>query len=180
MIFAMKKIAYVETIDSPAGPLAFAINEENALLRVKFVEGNYARTFEQELEQEGYLIKNDGNRTAEARSQLLEYTAGTRQHFDLPLALEGTEWQVAVWKALTEIPFGETRTYAQIAAMVGRPKAARAVGRANATNHIPVVVPCHRVIGADGSLTGFAGGTDLKTRLLEHERKISSRAKLLV
>lgn len=171
----MKKKAFVETIDSPAGPLAFAVNEDGALLRVKFVEGHYAQNIEQELERDGFEIATDTNRTAEARQQLLEYTAGTRQQFDLPLALQGTDWQVAVWNALTRIPFGETRTYGQIAAMVGRPKAARAVGRANATNNIPLVVPCHRVIGADGSLTGFAGGTELKTRLLQHEKSVLAK-----
>jgi methylated-DNA-[protein]-cysteine S-methyltransferase len=86
--------------------------------------------------------------------------------------LTGSEWQKAVWRALTRIPFGETRSYAEVAAMVGRKGAARAVGRANATNRLPVVVPCHRVIGTDGSLTGFAGGTHLKTRLLEHEARV--------
>ena len=86
--------------------------------------------------------------------------------------LRGTGWQKAVWEALTRIPYGETRAYGQIAAMVGRPKSSRAVGRANATNRLPLVVPCHRVIGADGSLTGFAGGTHLKVRLLEHEARV--------
>ena len=99
----------------------------------------------------------------------MEYAAGTRRTFDVPFVLTGSEWQKAVWRALTHIPFGETRSYAEVAEMVGRPKAARAVGKANATNRLPLVVPCHRVIGASGSLTGFAGGLHLKTRLLEHE-----------
>jgi len=104
--------------------------------------------------------------------ELQEYYAGTRREFDVPFVLTGSEWQKAVWRALTRIPFGETRSYAEVAAMVGRKGAARAVGRANATNRLPVVVPCHRVIGTDGSLTGFAGGTHLKTRLLEHEARV--------
>ena len=99
-----------------------------------------------------------------------------RRTFEVPFVLTGSEWQKAVWRALTQIPFGETRSYAEVAEMVGRPKAARAVGKANATNRLPVVVPCHRVIGADGSLTGFAGGLHLKTRLLEHEARVLAGA----
>ena len=105
-------------------------------------------------------------------SQLREYFAGERQHFDLPLAPVGTEFQCAVWKALREIPFGQTRSYAQQAASIGRPKAVRAVGAANGRNPISIVVPCHRVIGSNGKLTGFAGGIDVKQFLLEHESRI--------
>ena len=163
--------AYIETIESPAGPLTFATDERGALIWLQFVDGEYELTVEQELEREGFSVEQDEDITAGARAQLQEYYAGTRQKFDVPFVLTGSEWQKAVWQALTRIPFGETRSYAEVAAMVGRPKAARAVGRANATNRLPVVVPCHRVIGADGSLTGFAGGTHLKTRLLEHEAR---------
>jgi methylated-DNA-[protein]-cysteine S-methyltransferase len=101
--------------------------------------------------------------------QLREYFAGAREVFDLPLAPSGTPFQQTVWKALREIPYGETVSYAELAARLGRPKAARAVGRANATNPIALLVPCHRVVGSDGSLTGFAYGTDLKKKLLEFE-----------
>lgn len=163
--------AYIETIESPTGPFAFATDERGALIWLQFVDGEYELTVEQELEREGFSVEQDGDITAGARAQLQEYYAGTRQKFDVPFVLTGSEWQKAVWQALTRIPFGETRSYAEVAAMVGRPKAARAVGRANATNRLPVVVPCHRVIGANGSLTGFAGGTHLKTRLLEHEAR---------
>ena len=164
--------AYIEIVDSPAGALAFAVNERGALVVLKFAEGEYERTAKQDLEREGFEIEQDLSRTARAREELLEYYAGTRREFDAPFVLTGSEWQKAVWRALTRIPFGETRSYAEVAAMVGRRKAARAVGRANATNRLPVVVPCHRVIGADGSLTGFAGGTHLKTGLLEHEARV--------
>lgn len=163
--------AYIETIESPAGLLTFATDERGALIWLQFVDGEYELTVEQELERESFSVEQDQDITAGARTQLQEYYAGTRQKFDVPFVLTGSEWQKAVWQALTRIPFGETRSYAEVAAMVGRPKAARAVGRANATNRLPVVVPCHRVIGADGSLTGFAGGTHLKTRLLEHEAR---------
>ena len=164
--------AYAETVESPAGPLALAVDGEGALLWLQFVEGDYGWTVEGELEQEGYRVEEDAGRTARVREELLEYGAGERREFGVPLVLRGTEWQKAVWRALTHIPYGETRTYGEIAAMVGRPKSSRAVGRANATNRLPLVVPCHRVIGADGSLTGFAGGMHLKVRLLEHEARV--------
>lgn len=104
-----------------------------------------------------------------AREQVLAYFAGDLRAFTLPLAPAGTSFQQSVWRALAEIPFGETRSYGQLATAIGRPHAARAVGRANATNPICLIVPCHRVIGADGSLTGFAFGEDIKRRLLAHE-----------
>lgn len=106
---------------------------------------------------------------AEARRQVLEYLAGARRSFDLPLDPRGTSFQRRVWAALTAIPWGETRTYAQIAAAVGSPRAVRAVGQANHRNPIPILIPCHRVVGADGSLTGYAGGIDKKLWLLDHE-----------
>lgn len=167
--------AYVDTVESPAGPLLFAVNEDGALLRLKFAEGRYEQSIEQELAQAGYRVTEDRGRTAGVREQLRAYSAGERRTFSVPLMLIGTEWQRAVWTALTRIPFGETRTYAQVAAALGRPKAARAMGRANATNPLPLVVPCHRVIGADGSLTGFAGGTHIKQALLEHEARVAAR-----
>ena len=163
--------AYLDTTDSPAGPLTFAVDEHEALLWLAFHDGRYVRTIEEALGREGRRVQHDRTRTARARSQIEEYAQGTRRQFDLPLALVGTPWQKMVWQALTEIPFGETRTYARIAALIGRPTAARAMGRANATNRIPLVIPCHRVIGADGSPTGFAGGIHLKTRLLAHEAR---------
>lgn len=168
--------AYVETVESPAGPLAFAVDERGALILLKFAEGEYERTIEQDLKREGLKMEQERGRTARVREELLEYHAGERRTFDLSLAFVGSEWQKAVWRALTSIPFGETRTYGEIAAMLGRPRSARAVGKANATNRLPLVVPCHRVIGANGTLTGFAGGVHLKTRLLEHETGILSRA----
>lgn len=107
----------------------------------------------------------------EASKQLLEYFNGKRKQFDLPLHLEGTVFQKKVWKALCNIPYGETRSYKQIAEAVGSPKAMRAVGGANHNNPIMIVVPCHRVIGANGSLVGFGGGLPMKVTLLELEQK---------
>ena len=105
----------------------------------------------------------------EGKRQLLEYLAGKRREFDLPLAPKGTEFYRSVWRALEEIPYGETRSYRDIAQAVGRPKAVRAVGQANHNNPIPIIIPCHRVVGANGSLTGYGGGLDLKERLLRLE-----------
>ena len=105
----------------------------------------------------------------EAARQLSEYFAGHRKVFDLPLAPGGTAFQQAVWKALAAIPFGDLRSYRDIAEEIGKPNAVRAVGAANGRNPIPIVVPCHRVIGSDGSLTGFAGGLDMKRALLALE-----------
>lgn len=103
------------------------------------------------------------------RRQLDEYLAGRRRVFDLPLEMAGTEFQQLCWQELRRIPFGETRSYAEQARRIGRPAAVRAVGRANHDNPIGVIVPCHRVIGTDGSLTGYAGGLDMKRALLELE-----------
>ena len=110
----------------------------------------------------------------ETRRQLDEYFAGQRHIFDLPLAAEGTEFQLAVWRELTHIPFGETCSYGDIARRVGRPAASRAVGAANGRNPISIIVPCHRVIGSTGALTGYGGGEARKRWLLEHEATSSS------
>jgi methylated-DNA-[protein]-cysteine S-methyltransferase len=105
----------------------------------------------------------------ETKRQLKEYFAGTRNRFELELDFAGTEFQKKVWQALLTIPFGETRSYSQIAAQIGNPKAVRAVGAANGRNPISIVAPCHRVIGASGGLTGFAGGLEAKQYLLALE-----------
>ncbi|MBQ5703191.1 MAG: methylated-DNA--[Peptococcaceae bacterium] len=104
--------------------------------------------------------------------QLEEYFAGLRAAFSLPLAPEGTDFQKAVWRELENIPYGETRTYGQIARALGNPKTSRAVGMANHKNPVAIMIPCHRVIGADGSLTGYAGGLDIKETLLRLEGAI--------
>ena len=105
----------------------------------------------------------------EAARQLRAYFDGQLRRFDLPLDMHGTDFQLRVWRELELIPYGETRSYSQIAAAIGAPRAVRAVGAANGANPIPIVVPCHRVIGASGKLVGYGGGLALKTRLLELE-----------
>jgi methylated-DNA-[protein]-cysteine S-methyltransferase len=109
-----------------------------------------------------------------AARQLEEYFAGERREFDLPLHLTGTEFQVRVLEELQRIPYGETTSYSDIAERIGRPKAMRAVGAANGRNPIPIVIPCHRVIGRGGSLTGFGGGLETKAELLRLEAENSS------
>jgi methylated-DNA-[protein]-cysteine S-methyltransferase len=108
---------------------------------------------------------------AETSRQLGDYFAGRRQKFTVKLDFRGTEFQKQVWSALLAIPFGETRSYGQIAEALGRPGASRAVGAANGRNPISIIAPCHRVVGANGALTGFAGGLSAKTYLLAHERR---------
>ena len=110
-----------------------------------------------------------------AVAQLAEYFAGKRRVFDLPLAPRGTEFQEQVWRALLDIPFGETRSYGEQARSIGRPAASRAVGAANGRNPISIIVPCHRVIGTNGALTGYGGGMPAKRWLLEHEHAYPGR-----
>lgn len=117
-------------------------------------------------------LREDRNHPAllEAEGQLTEYFAGRRKAFTLELDFQGTDFQKRVWAELLEIPYGETRSYRDVAVRLGNPNATRAVGAANGRNPIPIVAPCHRVIGASGDLTGFGGGLDVKRRLLDFER----------
>ena len=142
-------------MDSPLGPLKITATD-------KGISG-IAFCAESLRETDHPLLKD-------TEKQLREYFAGNRKVFDLPLDPQGTEFQKLVWQALRDIPFGATRSYGEIARVIGRPKAARAVGMANHVNPIVIVVPCHRVIGADGRLTGYGGGLDKKEYLLKHER----------
>lgn len=112
---------------------------------------------------------------ADASAQLTEYFSGRRLKFQLPLELRGTAFQVRVWKQLTQIPFGATRSYGEIAESIGHPAAYRAVGNANGRNNLPVLVPCHRVLATGGKLGGFTGGIGLKKRLLDHEAAVLAK-----
>jgi methylated-DNA-[protein]-cysteine S-methyltransferase len=166
---------FIETIPSPVGPFSIATNEAGAVVATAFGD---ARAVRARLRGRDRPVEIAGGRVASAaRAQVLAYFAGKRRDFDLPLAAGGTLFQQKVWTALRTIPFGETRSYRDLAALIGRPHAARAVGRANATNPICLIVPCHRVIGADGSLTGFAFGEAIKKRLLAHERALAVAAR---
>ena len=162
---------FADSFSTPFGSFATAFNTDGDLVATAF--GDVAAV------QHRYgacELKSDLTVGRTVRDQILAYCAGDRVDFDVPLAPRGTEFQQQVWAALVRIPLGETRSYGQLAAALGNPAASRAVGRANATNPICLIVPCHRVIGADGSLTGFAFGERLKQRLLDHERSVASKS----
>jgi methylated-DNA-[protein]-cysteine S-methyltransferase len=164
--------AYLETFDTAGGPITIAVDPAGALLRLSFGDGHYTRTIEEDLLASGYQVHPAAGQAARARQEIEEYWSEGRRTFEVPVALQGTQWQIDVWQALMAVPYGTTRTYGSMAAQLGRPHAARAIGRANATNPIPLVIPCHRLVGANGSLTGFGGGLHIKQRLLEHEGAI--------
>ena len=158
------KLAFME-MPSPVGILKL-VATENALVAVLWENENPKRVRLAELiEQVDHPI------LLETQKQLCEYFAGTRQQFDLPLDFEGTVFQKKVWQALRDIPFGETRSYRDIAAQVGNIKAVRAVGAANGKNPISIIAPCHRVVGVNGKLVGFAGGLNNKEILLGLEKQ---------
>lgn len=153
---------YYQVIDSPIGGLLLAGTQE-ALYQMHFQGGRDSIEPCAEWEKNHKPFR-------EVVRQLEAYFAGNRRTFDLPLRPEGTGFQRTVWTALQAIPYGETWSYGQLARYIGKPQAMRAVGAANGQNPIPVIIPCHRVIGADGSLTGFGGGLPIKKKLLELER----------
>lgn len=151
-------------MSTPVGQLKL-VAHATALVAVLWQNENPKRVRLAELvEQQDHQI------LCATQQQLAEYFAGTRQQFDLPLDFEGTEFQKQVWQALLQIPYGETRSYKQLAEQLGNPKAVRAVGAANGKNPISIIAPCHRVIGASGKLVGFAGGLDNKEILLKLEQ----------
>jgi methylated-DNA-[protein]-cysteine S-methyltransferase len=151
-------------LESPVGPLLIA-GDAIAIHFIHFPRGGRAVK-----PQVGWTESARGP-VSDALRQLREYFAGKRIEFDLPLAPEGTEFQRNVWRRLQEIPYGETISYGELAKRVGNPKASRAVGAANGQNPIPIVIPCHRVIGANGKLTGFGGGLPTKEALLALEAR---------
>ncbi len=154
---------FYTTFESPVGPLLLA-GDPNALCLVRFENSKRSLA-----PHAGW--KQNRAAFAEVIRQLQAYFCGELKEFDLPLALEGTDFQLRVWSALRTIPYGETISYARLAARIGNPKAVRAVGLANGSNPIPIIIPCHRVIGSDGGLTGFGGGLSTKKKLLELESK---------
>ncbi|MEM6996341.1 MAG: methylated-DNA--[protein]-cysteine S-methyltransferase [Myxococcota bacterium] len=161
----------VDRVPHPALPLLVARDANDAVVFVGFVgeTGAAAASLARFATRHDARVEVDSG-DSPARRQLLEYLAGTRRDFDLEVAPLGTEFQRAAWGALQEIPFGQTRSYGDQARAIGRPTAVRAIGHANGDNPIPVIIPCHRVLGADGSLTGFGGGVDVKRWLLALER----------
>jgi methylated-DNA-[protein]-cysteine S-methyltransferase len=149
------------SIDSPIGELTLT-SEEGMLTGIQMHEQKHRKEIPT-------TFRRDDRGLANAIEQLNAYFAGELHDFDLPTRMHGTEFQRQVWAALCEIPYGETISYGELARWVGNPKASRAVGLANGRNPVAIVVPCHRVIGANGSLTGYGGGLERKVWLLEHE-----------
>ncbi len=150
----MKYIKYMNTI---IGNIAI-IEEEDKIIAIEI---------NKEIKED--VIQKETTLLEEVEKQLLEYLEGKRKNFDVPLNPKGTKFMKQVWTALQEIPYGEVRTYGQIAQKIGKPKAARAVGMANHRNPIPIIIPCHRVIGGNGKLVGYALGMDMKEFLLKLE-----------
>lgn len=150
--------------DSPIGVLKL-VSKGDELLRIEF-QGQYV--------EDGTASERSNAVLRACAGQLAEYFAGRRQHFELPVRALGTPFQQSVWNALADIPYGGLRSYRDIAQSIGNPAAVRAVGAANGRNPLPIVVPCHRVIGSNGSLTGFAGGLENKRFLLQLEGSLSS------
>ncbi len=150
---------YYATTNSPLGQIQVVWND-NGVTHIDF---------ENEMPEPQLSWKKVSASKSDAVQQLKEYFQGRRQNFDLPLAPTGTAFQNQVWKALVKIPYGTTTSYGELAKQIGRPKASRAVGAANGKNPLAIVVPCHRVIGSNGKLTGYAGGLERKAALLQLE-----------
>ena len=179
----MTLTAWYDLVETPLGAV-FVGGSDRGVHRIDFLrdsrnghpgtfdEAHWARTLEAETSA---LVTRDPAAAGGASRQVREFFAGTRSHFDLALAPIGTPWQRAVWDALLDIPFGETTTYGELAKRLGRPSAARAVGASVGRNPISLVIPCHRVVGANGALTGYASGLDRKRWLLDLEARVASR-----
>lgn len=160
----MKPNAYFDIFDTALGEFSVAVNESNAVIATAF-GGESVLTSR----LKATSLQRDATKTAEARQQVIDFLEGNRDHFNLPLAAQGSPFQQQVWAELCAIPLGKTRTYGEIAARLNKPGAARAVGRANATNPICLIIPCHRVIAGNGSPHGFAFGQAIKLQLLKRE-----------
>lgn len=160
---------YYSILPSPVGDLTLT-SDGKALTAVYFDAPKYGPT-----STDGWI--RDDALLANARRQLDEYFRGDRTTFDLALAPSGTDFQRSVWRALTDIPFAATTSYGAIAGQIGKPSASRAVGAANGRNPISIIVPCHRVVGSGGDLTGYGGGLDRKRWLLDHEAVVLSRVR---
>ncbi|HEX4943974.1 MAG TPA: methylated-DNA--[protein]-cysteine S-methyltransferase [Usitatibacteraceae bacterium] len=157
-------------LETPLGTMA-AIAEDGKLVALDFEDAKYASAIEPD-----WIEDPAAAPLRDCAAQLAEYFKGERGRFDLPLAARGTPFQQRVWREIAKVPFGETITYAELAARAGSPGSARAAGAATGRNPIAIVVPCHRIVGANGSLTGYAGGLPRKERLLTHEGALEGAA----
>ena len=163
-------ITWFDRLPSAVGDLLLAVRDDR-LVHIGFSEERHPHTHQG-------AWQHSAQHLTEVRQQLQEYFTGQRQQFDLQLLAVGTDFQREVWAELSRIPFGQTISYGELARRIGNAKAMRAVGLANGRNPIPIVVPCHRVIGANGSLTGFGGGIERKRWLLQHEARSTTALRL--
>ena len=152
---------YFDCFDSPIGELTVAGND-HGIAHILFAQNRHAVKGREHWQHRPAAV-------AEARQQLLQFLSGQRTRFTLSLAPQGTPFQLRVWQALATIPYGHTRSYRELATALGQPTATRAVGAANGRNPLPIVLPCHRVVGSNGALTGFSGGLEVKQALLQLE-----------
>jgi methylated-DNA-[protein]-cysteine S-methyltransferase len=164
---------YAGVISTPVGALLAVVRDDGALTALPFLGTDEDARVAAEAYGSGSVVVFNENRTSHVAAELDEYFEGRRRSFTLRTEPLGTAFQLKVWRALEQIPFGETMGYAALARRIGSPNASRAVGRANGSNPIPVVVPCHRVIGANGDLTGYGGGIEKKRVLLALEGALS-------
>jgi methylated-DNA-[protein]-cysteine S-methyltransferase len=178
-IMKEENIIKTKFYESPCGPLKLG-SCDNKLCLCDWQVGRHSELVEKRLERMLKAKFADGTSTVieNTMEQLDEFFAGNRTKFDLPLLLAGTDFQKSVWKELLKIPFGQTCSYREIAQRMGVPKAVRAVANANGANSISIIIPCHRVIGSDHSLTGYAGGLETKRALLKLEKSISMKSSL--
>lgn len=170
-----RAVVHITRVESPVGQLVVGVTDRDLVL-LEFVDRRLLPTQIARVARalDCVFVPGETPLLQRVRTQLDEYFAGRRKDFDLPIAMTGTPFQVSVWKALGDIPGGATRSYKEVAAAIGRPEAVRAVARANGDNRIAIVIPCHRVIGADGKLVGYGGGLWRKQRLLDLEQGAES------
>ena len=168
----MKTIYFFDVFATKVGPITVVVDEDRTVTEL-WTDDRSAVL----LAMPNYTF--NAGAVAKARTQVQEYAEGDRRSFELELRPAGTEFQRTVWNMLLQIPYGETRSYGELAMMIGNPKASRAVGRANGTNPISIIIPCHRVIGSAGSLTGYGGGLPMKRMLLELEGSWTGQLQLL-
>ena len=162
---------YYTTLTTPIQSLLI-LSSEKGLVKIMFIDTKnnlFLHSLEKEYPDITFIENKSRNQAA--LDQLNEYFTGIRKNFTLPLDLRGTPFQKQVWNALVQVPYGQTCSYGKIASRIGKPKSARAVGMANHNNPIPIVIPCHRIIGADGSLTGYGAGISIKEKLLNLEKE---------
>ena len=172
-----KNVISVSTFKTPLGCM-FACATKKGVSQLQFTNSKTPESMFKDLAKrlDAVILSEKNPFLIQIEEEILEYFDGTRKDFSIPLDIPGTEFQKAVWEMLKGIPYGETRSYKQQAHLLGKPEAIRAVASANGMNKVAIVIPCHRVIGADGSLTGYAGGLAKKRWLLDHEKKHSGRA----